>query len=171
MIVCQPLYAFMLSVHIPQLLPGVRVLATCTGLINLAYHDGRIADCALVFSTGERKAESILMESASSLQTVQVSIHYFARYHYVLNCAIGHFESDPHVCHLEISCFLQTISCLASLLSFSKGCATTDLSYVCFSWFYNQETNQVNGGVAKPLPILARQHDFPHPLRVLLSCI
>ena len=49
--------------------------------------------------------------------------------------AIDQLESDPHVCHLEImiSCFLQTISSLASLLSASAKVVQPQTSYMCAS--------------------------------------
>ena len=70
--------------------------------------------------------------------------------------AIDCFESDPHICYLEISCFLQTISCLASLLSASAKVVQPQTSHSAVQYrFYNYETNKVNAGVARPLPTLA----------------
>jgi len=42
-------------------LPGVKVLATCTGLIiiNLAYHDGRIADCETLHLSSSLESEKL----------------------------------------------------------------------------------------------------------------
>ena len=95
---------------------------------KLAYHDGRIAGCETLHLPSSPESEKPGVVSPRVLCRLFrfPVVTLLGKYHRVCRCnrPVWVFTCDPHICHLEVSCYLQTTSCFWML---QQGCAATDL--------------------------------------------